>query len=210
MITIEEVQNITFRKANIGGYKTEDVEAFLEEIEESLQQNKKEKLDLIHKLDILAKRIEEYRKDEEEVKGALINAEKLKHDVLTKAQAQADKIISDAKREAQDIVINANASVVNQKNGYLKLQADAVVLREHLIDVYNNHIKMLEELPTAEKLAETKEELDEKYQVSDDVAAAQEVASKEVEKVLEMSEEDVVVDISDGAIEGNPEKKTEE
>ena len=195
MLTIEEVQNITFRKANIGGYKVEDVEAFLGEIEETLEQNKNEKLDLIHKLDVLAKRIEEYRKDEEEVKGALINAEKLKIEVLNQAQVQADKIISDANREAQDIIINANVSIVNQKNGYLKLQADAVVLREHLIEVYNNHIKMLQELPTAEELSKIKENLDNEFPVNEDVVVAQEVAPKEVEKVLEMTQE--VVDISE-------------
>ena len=54
-------------------------------------------------------------------------------------------------------------SVEDQKTNYLKLQADAVVLREQLLAVYNHHIKMLEDLPTAADIGQKKIELDKKY-----------------------------------------------
>ena len=59
MLTIDEVKNISFRKANLGGYRPEDVEAFIDEVVATLEQNKKDKIELVKKLDILAKRIEE-------------------------------------------------------------------------------------------------------------------------------------------------------
>lgn len=162
MISIDDAKNVEFRKA-VRGYNPEDVDKFIDEVIATLEQNKKEKIDLVKKLDILAKRIEQYRKDEENVRGALINAEKVKGSAVKEAEQKVSDLLVEAKAEAKRIIYDANASVVEQKNNYLKLQADAVVLREQLLATYNNHIKMLEDLPTSADIGQMKIELDEKY-----------------------------------------------
>ena len=163
MLSIDEVRNISFRKANLGGYRPEDVNSFIDEVVATLEQDKKDKIDLVKKLDILAKRIEEYRKDEESVRGALINAEKVKETAVKESSEKADYIIKEAQTKANQIVYDANASVVEQKNNYLRLQADAVVVREQLLETYNNHIRMLEDLPTSSEISKKKSELDKTY-----------------------------------------------
>lgn len=183
MLTIDEVKNISFRKANLGGYRPEDVEAFIDDVVATLEQHKKDKIELVKKLDILAKRIEEYRRDEENVRGALINAQKVMDATKKEANEQAEKIVNDAKVKAQDIVVKANSSVVEQKNNYLKLQADAVVLREQLLEIYKNHIALIEELPNVDDIAKKKSELDKKYPV-DESAVYTSVAQAEVEKTV--------------------------
>lgn len=183
MLTIDEVKNISFRKANLGGYRPEDVEAFIDDVVETLEQHKKDKIELVKKLDILAKRIEEYRRDEENVRGALINAQKVMDATKKEANEQAEKIVNDAKVKAQDIVVKANSSVVEQKNNYLKLQADAVVLREQLLEIYKNHLALIEELPNVDDIAKKKSELDSKYPV-DENAVYTTVAQAEVEKTV--------------------------
>lgn len=184
MLTIDEVKNISFRRANLGGYRPEDVEAFIEEVVDTLVQNKKDKIDLVKKLDILAKRIEEYRRDEESVKGALLNAQKVMEATKREAQQDADRIISDAKAQAQDIIVKANASVVEQKNNYLKLQADAVVLREQLLEIYKNHLALIDELPTVNDMQDKKAELDANYP-EDENAAYAPIAQAEVDKTVD-------------------------
>lgn len=184
MLTIDEVKNISFRRANLGGYRPEDVEAFIEEVVDTLEQNKKDKIDLVKKLDILAKRIEEYRRDEESVKGALLNAQKVMEATKREAQQDADRIISDAKAQAQDIIVKANASVVEQKNNYLKLQADAVVLREQLLEIYKNHLALIDELPTVNDMQDKKAELDANYP-EDENAAYAPIAQAEVDKTVD-------------------------
>lgn len=183
MLTIDEVKNISFRKANLGGYRPEDVEAFIDDVVATLEQHKKDKIELVKKLDILAKRIEEYRRDEENVRGALINAQKVMDATKKEANEQAEKIVNDAKVKAQDIVVKANSSVVEQKNNYLKLQADAVVLREQLLEIYKNHLALIEELPNVDDIAKKKSELDKKYPV-DESAVYTSVAQAEVEKTV--------------------------
>lgn len=183
MLTIDEVKNISFRKANLGGYRLEDVEAFIDDVVATLEQNKKDKIELVKKLDILAKRIEEYRRDEENVRGALINAQKVMDATKKEASEQAEKIINDAKIKAQDIIVKANSAVVEQKNNFLKLQADSVVLREQLLEIYKNHLALIEELPTVDDMAKNKSELDRKYPV-DENAVFTPVAQAEVEKTV--------------------------
>lgn len=162
MISIEEVKNLEFKKG-VRGYNTEEVDSFVDKVVATLEQNRKEKIDLVKKLDILAKRIEQYRKDEENVRGALINAEKVKGTAVKEAEGKVAAMLEEAKAEAKRIVYDANMSVVEQKNNYLKLQADAVVLREQLLETYNNHIRMLEDLPTSADIGQKKVELDQKY-----------------------------------------------
>ena len=183
MLTIDEVKNISFRKANLGGYRPEDVEAFIDDVVATLEQNKKDKIELVKKLDILAKRIEEYRRDEENVRGALINAQKVMDATKKEANEQAEKIINDAKIKAQDIIVKANSAVVEQKNNFLKRQADSVVLREQLLEIYKNHLALIEEPPTVDDMAKNKSELDRKYPV-DENAVFTPVAQAEVEKTV--------------------------
>ena len=55
MISIDEIKNVSFRKAGMsGGYRAEDVDAFIEEVIASFEQLKKEKTNLVHKIDVLA------------------------------------------------------------------------------------------------------------------------------------------------------------
>ena len=200
LISIDDAKNIEFKKS-VRGYSTEEVDRFVSEVVATLEQNKKEKVDLVKKLDILAKRIEQYRKDEENVRGALINAEKVKGSAVKDAELKVSSLLEEAKAEAKRIIYDANMSVEDQKTNYLKLQADAVVLREQLLAVYNHHIKMLEDLPTAADIGQKKIELDKKYpteQVAPPVTEekkepvteeeiAKAVAAEVAERVLEKS-----------------------
>lgn len=44
MLTIDEIKNISFRKATLnGGYRAEDVDSFIDEVIVSFEQLKKEK-----------------------------------------------------------------------------------------------------------------------------------------------------------------------
>lgn len=183
MLTIDEVKNISFRRANLGGYRPEDVEAFIDDVVATLEQSKKDKIELVKKLDILAKRIEEYRRDEENVRGALINAQKVMDATKKEANEEAQRIVNEAKIKAQDIIVNANSSVVEQKNNYLKLQADAVVLREQLLEIYKNHLALIDELPTVDDISKKQSELDSKFPV-DESAVYTSVAQAEVAKTV--------------------------
>lgn len=189
MISIEDAKNVEFKKS-VRGYNAEDVNNFVDEVVATLEQNKKEKVELVKKLDILAKRIEQYRQDEENVRGALINAEKVKGSAVKEAESKVSNMLEEAKAEAKRIVYDANASIVEQKNNYLKLQADAVVLREQLLATYNNHIRMLEDLPTSADIGQKKIELDQQYP-TDPIPSFTEDEAKPLATAVKTAEADI-------------------
>jgi len=164
MLTIDEIKNISFRKATLsGGYRAEDVDAFIDDVIASFEQLKKEKTNLVHKIDVLATRVEQYRSDEETVRNALLASQKVSDACIREAKEKAAKIIRDAETKAQSLLVDANKMTALEKENYLQLQADAVALRSELIDLYKNHIQSLDNLPTSVDLTEKKAELDQKY-----------------------------------------------
>lgn len=187
MLTVDEIKNVSFRKANIGGYKPEDVDAFIDEVIASFEQLKKEKTNLVHKIDVLATRVEQYRADEETVRNALLASQKVSDACIREAKEKAAKIVRDAETKAQALLVDANKTTAVQKENYLQLQADAVALRTELIDLYKKHIKNIDELPTTADLNSTKESLDEKYPTEDISSTTPE--TEEPEEAVALAEE---------------------
>lgn len=151
MLTIDEIKNISFRKATLsGGYRAEDVDAFIDEVIAAFEQQKKEKTNLVHKIDVLATRVEQYRADEETVRNALLASQKVSDACIKEAKDKAAKIVRDAERKAQILVADANRMTAKEKENYLQLQADAVNLRSELIELYKSHIQSISDLPTVQ------------------------------------------------------------
>lgn len=168
MLTIDEIKNISFRKATLnGGYRAEDVDAFIDEVIATFEQQKKEKTNLVHKIDVLATRVEQYRADEETVRNALLASQKVSDACIKEAKEKAAKIVRDAERKAQSLVADANRMTANEKENYLQLQADAVNLRSELIELYKSHIQSISDLPTVQDYEKVEAEIEEKYPTED-------------------------------------------
>ena len=191
MLTIDEIKNISFRKATLsGGYRAEDVDAFIDEVIASFEQLKKEKTNLVHKIDILATRVEQYKSDEETVRNALLASQKVSDACIREAKEKAAKIVRDAENKAQALLVDANRMTAIEKENYLQLQSDAVALRNELIELYRNHIKAIDDLPTAADLEASKSSLDEKYPTED---IKEEPAHEEIESHSEEQREERTV-----------------
>ncbi len=161
MLTIDEIKDISFRRGR--GYKGEDVDAFIDEVILTFEQMKKEKSELIRKMDILATRVEQYRADEETVRNALLTSQRIADQSVKEANAKAAAIISDAEAKAASMQKESNAITAKQKEVYLKLKSDSVTLRSELEALYKKHITTINELPTDAVLAREQEELNRKY-----------------------------------------------
>ncbi len=163
MLTIEEIKNVSFRKARVNGYNPEDVNAFIDEVIVSFEQAKKEKADLVRKMDILATRVEQYRADEETVRNALLASQKVADASIREAKEKASAILREAEAKAQKLLIETNGLTAKEKDNYLQLKTDAVQLREELKALYEKHLQSIEDFPTAVELYDKKQELNQKY-----------------------------------------------
>ena len=99
MLTPQDVRSVQFEK-NLRGYRTEDVDRFLDKIEEQLQQDdaqaeqlRKQIADLTAENQRLHRELQSYETDGEMLKSALINAQRMGENVIREANQKAEEII---------------------------------------------------------------------------------------------------------------------
>lgn len=114
MLTPDKIKEKQFQSSGRGSYRAEDVDAFISEVSASYEQMFKENGDLVRKISILAKKVEEYRADEESLKLALLNAQKLADQIVAEAKEKAEKETTEAATAAERQVADAKATAEKQ------------------------------------------------------------------------------------------------
>ena len=152
MLTVNDIRDVKFRKTNIGGYKAEDVDNFLDEVQDSYEKLQRENLNLTQKIKILADRVSQYRKDEDSVRDALVGAQKLANSELAKAKAEAANIIEKAQKEADSILKNANSDIKNQKETLVNLKKAVRDFRSDILSRYKEHLKLVNSFNAEDRL----------------------------------------------------------
>ena len=163
MLTIDEIKEVSFRRAGKNGYNAADVDEFIDDVTETVEQLIADKNDCIRKMDILASKIEQYREDEETVRNALLTSQKLNDKTIKEAQNKAEYIVRSAEKKSRTILTEAEMATEREKDKFEALHAETAKLRSELIALYKKHLSMVEELPTEEDVKKTRKELDEKY-----------------------------------------------
>lgn len=143
MLTIEEIKNVKFRKSNIGGYKAEDVDIFIDKVEESFKKLEDEREDLQEKLKILADKVCEYRETEESIKTTLLNAQKTADASLKEAKLESDRIIKQANDKYKEIVEKAERDILDQKTQLATIKQNIRDFRNNILNMYKEHIKQV-------------------------------------------------------------------
>lgn len=140
MLTVKQINEVSFGKAGFSGYKPEDVDNFIDEVAASFEQLESERNDalsrakdlaaqnsdlaaknaeLSEKLSILAQKIEAYREDEDGIKEALISAQRTGKKSIEDAKNKAELILQDAKTEAEAILDSAKAEASRTAKEYM-------------------------------------------------------------------------------------------
>jgi cell division initiation protein len=111
MLSPIEIQNKEFKKAKFGGYNTEDVNDFLDEVIESFHTIIRENHELKDKMNMLNESLQYYRTMEATIQNALVLAEKTAQDTKALAHEKADQIKMEAEQKAENIVEKARQEV---------------------------------------------------------------------------------------------------
>ena len=163
MLTIDEIKEISFSVPRKNVYDASEVDQFIDDVVATVEQLTAEKADLIRKLDILAKKIEQYREDEETVRNALITSQKMTDAAVKEAQSKSAYIIKAAEKKSRSILTEAEMATEREKDKYEALHAETAKLRREIIALYKKHLAVVEEMPTEEDVKARRAELDEKY-----------------------------------------------
>ena len=163
MLSLNDIINASFRKSGFSGYRAEDVDVFIDKVRESYDEllkkglEKDEQIDRLNtegrqtadKLKILADKIEEYRTQEDEIKNALISAQKLGDASVREARHKAEIIVKDASQKAERIIASADEKIAEQKRELERLQRTVSDFRTKLLNTYKEHLTLIDALPAA-------------------------------------------------------------
>ncbi len=149
-MNVDDIRNVVFDKT-MRGYRMEEVDAFLAQVAAEFEKLTKEKEDLEKKLYILAEKVDQYRNDEDTLKTALLNAQRMGESVIYEARQKAETIIYDANTKASQAKDEANQHVADMEQQLNRLKAEVAGFKGSVLDLYRQHIELLGNIPGEER-----------------------------------------------------------
>ena len=171
MLTPQDVHSVQFEKS-FRGYRIEDVDHFLDRVEEQLRSSADEAERLRQQISQLqadnqrlAKETEDFRADGEIMKSALINAQRIGENVIREANQKAEEIIHKANLRSDDIIRDANDllqkatdradEIVREANDqrlleereYERVRLEVTRFKADVLNLYRSHVESLSRLP---------------------------------------------------------------
>jgi cell division initiation protein len=146
MLTANEIRNIQFTKS-VGGCKVTEVEEFIEQCAETVSELTASKAELEKKLEILADKLVEYRSDEDNIRTALLSAQKLGDTVVREAKHKAGLVLDDAKIRAEKILENAQSSISNEEGELDRIRQEVTNFKARMLSIYKEHLALIDVLP---------------------------------------------------------------
>ena len=111
MFTPQQIEQIAFKKATFGGYDMQQVDEFLEPLTEDYVTLYKENALLKSKMRVLVGKLEEYRKNEAQMKDAVVNAQKTCDKMVREAEAKCAQMLNNASATAAQSAKDTDALV---------------------------------------------------------------------------------------------------
>ncbi len=131
MMTPSQLRQYEFKSVGRNAYKAEEVDAFFAEVLISYERMYCENSELIKRVSLLADRLEQYKKDEVDIKQAVLSAQKAADIIVRDAQAasedaklEAEALLAAAKGEAQIIKEDAEKQAIADSDLLMSVARD--------------------------------------------------------------------------------------
>ena len=100
MLTPSKIKNHHFEAAGKNAYRAQSVDDFFEIVADSYEQMFKENGELVKKIGLLAERVEEYRNDEDNIRAALLTAQRMADKIMKETNEKSEKQLAEAAENA--------------------------------------------------------------------------------------------------------------
>ena len=135
-----------FGPARRGGYDSDEVRAFLEDVREALEESLKDNQRLRDQLSRREAEIVELRGSEADIKETLLLARRLSEDMERTARREADVIIGEARLEAEKVLQTAAEERRELQGDLVRLRSTRVKLVADLRGVLDGYGRMVDGL----------------------------------------------------------------
>ncbi len=146
MISLEEVINIKFGKANIGGYRPDEVDDFITRVEKAFESFEEKLQNKDNTIKLLKEEIKQYKEDEVYIKDVLVSAKKASETELKEAKCKADLIVNEAVEKSKEIVRTNDIQIKEQEEALSRMKAEVINFKTHLLNEYRTHLRIIGEI----------------------------------------------------------------
>lgn len=131
MMTPTQLREHEFKASGRNAYKADDVDAFIAELSVDYEKMFRENGELIKRVSLLADRLEKYKNDEDDIKNAVMSAQKAAEMIIKDAESaasdsrsEAEAVLSAAKSEAEIIKNDAQRQAIADSELLLSMTRD--------------------------------------------------------------------------------------
>lgn len=162
-MTSDDIRNHQFEPGR--GYRQDGVDYFLQQVADVMDGMAAQIVDSNEKMLILAQKVEEYRGQEETLKTALINAQRMGEVVVHEAKQKAEQMVRDASGQAELLRQQAQQEIEGERGQLEKLQSEVSQFKATILNLYKQHIEALSALDEpVEKAEATLHEFQERHE----------------------------------------------
>lgn len=156
MITAKEIDTRMFEQAK-PGYKPEEVDEFLKEVSASFKELQAQIAEKDKKMAFLVDTVKKFKQEEEDLKGALIYAQKQSREIIAEAQQKAEQIIAEANVKSDEIIGSTSVRRVKEQEAFDVLRKEVADFRTTLLEMYRDHLSLINNIPGLDEEDEEEE-----------------------------------------------------
>lgn len=145
MIGPHELKNKTFTKV-MRGYSSVEVDEHIDFIIEKYTELYRENDELERKLKEAQAEIAAFKKDEESIRSALINAQKASTKIISEANERADTLLRSSKANCDKILADFRSEIREERDKLVKLREVIMQFKAKMFSQYQSHIEYLEQI----------------------------------------------------------------
>lgn len=142
-ITPLDIQQMVF-KTCFRGYDKEEVNRFLEEIAETVEELNRENAVQREKIVFLEQQLTELKRTEATLSNTLVSAQSLAEDVKRSAHREAELVIKEAELKAGEMMRQARVELTNTQRDLSALQKQRLLMVERFRSTLRTFERMLE------------------------------------------------------------------
>ena len=165
MVTAKDIDTKRFEQAK-PGYRPDEVDDFLRDVSASFKKLERDKEEIEQKMNVLVEAVKKYKQEEEDLKNAMIMAQKQSREVVAEAHHKAEQIIAEANIKSDEIVSSTGARLKNNQAALESLKKEVSDFRTNLLNLYRDHLNLINNIPEFDEEEEEEEAPEESGSIS--------------------------------------------
>ncbi len=146
MITPLDIENKRFSKQMMNGYNVDEVDDFLDELTLEYGKIYKENSELKSQREDLDDSVGKYKNIENTLQNTLVMAQKTADEITDVAKKQAEQIVRDAEHQAKTMLEETNVEIVNKQKELADLKKDIEVYKAKMESLLIAQLEILKEI----------------------------------------------------------------